>query len=271
MSKLLKLDEGFLVEVENKRDDITIRTNLSFLNQHGGFRKGKFHLFLGESGGGKSTMFKTMILDFLENNKTKVAGIWLSEEELEDMVAEFSKVKKLRTALTQGKISFFSEIEEKNKAMANLELQLKSMIESVDVIFLDNLTTSKLYQDRPLEKQAKVASSLKSLAKQYKKPLVIFAHTGTGAGMNSLSSQNDIRGSKTIINLSEFIYMVQQLQVEEEKISTIRCVKSRGSVTDKFGYFLEFSSDEMIYKAAVPQDPKVFKTIFKLASKLRGA
>jgi len=269
VSNVLKLTEEEIQAIRETSKSIEFMSKLSFLHDHNGYRRGKLHTICGESGGGKSTIQKTLLVDLLLNNKEDLKiALWLSEEEGKDLIAEFSNQADLSKALTKGVFSLFSEIENPKMEIKDLERQMRDMLKDCDIFFFDNITTSKLYQDRALSDQSKVAVGIKSMIKRYDKPMVIFSHTGGSLNRKALSQQNDIRGNKSLVNISEIIYMVQQFQHKSKKITTLRCVKNRGNVTKSFGYFLRFDKEQMVYTESKEQTAEIFNKVLKVSSQL---
>lgn len=255
------------IEAANKR--VFFRTNLEFLFEHKGFRLGKVHLFQGASGGGKSTMVKTVILDFLVSNPDRIASIWLSEENREDFIAETANHPLLKEKLLEGRLKLFSEIQ-KSISKHELETNLLEFFSTSEILFFDNLTTSQFYLDKTPNEQAKVITGLKSLTKKFNIPLVIFAHTGGNDQIIRLTSQNDVRGSKSVVNFAEHIYMILTLEMGDRKLTTLRTVKARGRTIKSFGYFLTYDDKTLTYTKARQKDHGTFQKAIKLSKKVMG-
>jgi len=216
-----------LIRVNEKKD---INSMFGFLNSHNGFRKGKTHILLGSSGGGKTSVVRSIIKDFLIQNKGEMTcGIYLSEENVEEFQTEFSRIDINRNLLKS--LEIFSEID---KPLS--EEGLKDKIENYfsinkpDFFIFDNITTSALYLDRKSTIQADFVRWLKIIAKKFEVALLLVAHTGADIvdNCNRMIQMNDIRGSKNIVNFAEFFYILQMFGVKDKKIQTLRIVKHRG-------------------------------------------
>lgn len=262
---------GLAVAKERLKENakVQIKTGLEFLSAHNGLREAAQHLALGLSGGGKSTFFRTLMIDY-QNNKGAgdKAGIWYSEEGENDFEVQFAKTSLAESFFLKKEINFYSEIdswESKEKDFQKLEL----LFQQSDIIFFDNITTSSFY-DGSYQEQIRFVKRLKSLVKKYEKPLVIFAHTDgkIKEGHKTLIEQNDIRGPKTVCNQSEFVYILQQFHTGAEIASTLRIVKHREQEVKNKIYSLIYDPKASVYGASTRLLFSQFKAIFDLRNRL---
>lgn len=229
------------LEYSKKIREVHIQSRLGFLNAHNGLRKGSLHLVIGTAGGGKSTLTRAVLSDVvLSNNKAQV-GVWLSEESIEDYKMQLSQSFRDESALLRTEA--FSEVED------SLDLGEMTFFEWVefnrsDVLLIDNLTTSKLYMDKKPQEQAAFVSKLKALTKKLNIATVIIAHTDANVSDSqaSLINLNQIRGSKSIVNMVEFAYILQRCDTPKGFYPTLRVVKHRSQELIHGIYFLEFDS-----------------------------
>lgn len=223
-------------------------TNFNFLRVHNGWRKGKIHTILGVSHGGKSTLTRTLVLDAVGNSdKPKKIGVVLSEE---------SEVDFLTDIISAGVGDFshfaiFGELEQNFNSVREYFTRLSKFVDEnkIDILFYDNLTTSFTYMDRPVKEQSEVTKKLKSFAIDKNIPLVAIAHTGANVTENysGIIEMNDIRGAKTIVNLSEFFYVMQSFYTGSDRYNTIKIAKNRGyNVTDRL-YSLFYYPSKRIF------------------------
>jgi len=253
--------------VESKK--MLIKTALKFLLEHNGFRPAAMHLIIGLSGAGKSTFFRTVGIDYQINKEGHDrAGIWYSEESENDFEVHFVKTSMAEAYFLNKDINFYSEVDGWESKKADFA-KLEKMFKESDIVFFDNLTTSSFYEGSYNE-QVYFLRKLKGLVKKYKKPLVVFAHTDSKAkeGAKALIEQNDIRGPKTICNLSEFVYILQQFHVGSEIKSTLRIVKNRGQEVETKVFFLNYDKKSSTYNDAVKLPFSQFKMFFEQRNKL---
>ena len=59
---------------QKKRRDLT--TAFGFLSAHNGLRKGKLHVLLSRTGGGKSTLGRSILFDALDNNPDLIVFVY---------------------------------------------------------------------------------------------------------------------------------------------------------------------------------------------------
>lgn len=263
---------GLEVAKERKKEtkEIFFKTNLSFLEEHNGFRPATQSLFIGLPGGGKSTQARTLLLDTYKNKKkNEKAGIWYSEETQKDFEIHFSETPLGETFFSKKEVNFYSEpdsFEDPSKDFKKLE----AMFEQSSIVFFDNLTTSSFYDGQPYQTQVKFVKALKNLVKKYEKPLIVFAHTDgkTKEGAKSLIEMNDINGPKTIVKLSEFVYSLQQFHVGSSVHSTLRILKFRGQEVKSKIFSLTYDPKFMTYSDATRITFTDFKNIFEMRNRL---
>ncbi len=203
-------------------------TKLPFLKEQNGLRPGKMHTLLGPTGAGKSTMMKTFLKDFIENNWLDPVAIWLSEESFDDFRLEMSSFEidhpEVRESIFVDSDLKYSCSFERKERMA--ELVKKS---NASLFILDNITTSPAYEGRQYNEQAQFLQFLKALVKEQNAALLLIAHTKAGVGKYTpkLIDADDVRGNKTSANAADFLYIMQQWQIGETKFSTMRVEKNR--------------------------------------------
>lgn len=254
-------------ELENAQKEVHFQSSLGFLNAHNGLRRGSVHVILGTTGGGKSTLVRTLIRDlvFTKSSDHHVA-IWLSEEEVKDYRAQAAYGMPSHDKLLNT--SALSELEIDNCS----EMYFFEWLEMIkpDVLIMDNITTSKFYNDRSVPDQGKFAMKLKNMTKKLNMATIVIAHTDAKAhdSMGRLINLNDIRGSKSIANLCEFAYILQRFEVGETYFPTIRCVKHRSQDLIHNLYFLEYDKRVRSFTGDKHLDFKKFKEMFNARNKL---
>lgn len=272
---MMKVNEAkFITELEvgelsDSAKKVHFKSLYRFLNHHNGFRPMNMHIFLGTSGGGKSTMVRSLIVDVLARTpKGKKVLMWLSEESTDEFIVEIAKTGLIshgRELFT--KMDIISEQEMENSDPKAMISKLNELMASgkYGFLFFDNITTSEIYMDRSANVQALVAKKIKAIIQKANVPAVLIAHTGAQVTdtMNRMIESNDIRGSKTIINLSQFIYILQTFYILKKRVPTLRTIKHRGQLVEENIFQLNFNKETFIFDGDRALDFKDFKEIFK--------
>lgn len=256
-------EERIKLVAENNK--VHFQTTYKFINIHRGFRPGKTHLVLGTPGGGKSTLrnsFVDSLTKTLEDNR--VIFVWLSEESKQDFKSELAFNEDM------NKKNVFVYSEQDATIPPDIQSFKEQFIKSNATIFIfDNITTSKLYGTTPRE-QGLFAAELKRMASESNTPFVIFAHTGSTIkeGHRGLIDQNDIRGSRDIVNLAEFLYIMQAFHIGNKVFTTIKIQKHRSQMIKQKLFSLEYSIEKKIYDKDSFLDFEDFKSLYRMANKL---
>lgn len=248
------------------------KSRFLFLNEHNGFRPGNLHVFLGVSGGGKSTLTRSILSDILYFSEEKEnVLLWLSEETIYDFKTDFSLTSPGEKA-KQLKIISEQDLEaEKNplkkidtKSPRDLLQYIKTMCieEEIKILIFDNITTSGIYDDKHYSVQAEVTTALKQLAADLRIPILIYAHTASSIKTNMID-QSDVRGNRGLANKAPFFYVMQQFMMNEVPFSTIRIVKFRSQDPDHKLYQLIYNKSNRMYGKDIRLDFKEFKKRFK--------
>ena len=237
-------------------------SDLMFLNDHNGFRKGKLHLLLGSTGSGKSTIIRTVLTDLITKNPKKNILLYLSEETTGDLKDELALTD---TDFSKNENLFVISEQEINQKVP-LQVYLKDAVDQykIDLILFDNITTSIFYGEINYQEQAAVSKWFKTYAQEKNIPIVLIAHTMTGTNMNLRQwiSEDQIRGSKYIANLVEFLYILQRVQVDDTSYQLIRTVKHRSQSPAHKVYELIYSREKRLYLGAIPISAQKIKEIF---------
>ena len=249
-----------------ERSNIFYDTKLGFLKEHNGLRDGKLHLVLGTASSGKSTLVRSLLKDVIENSMEcgKVL-VYLSEESTQDFKIDFFRAC---NDLKLNEIVVKSELRIENNFLNEMINLIKK--EKPNIFIFDNITTSLMYADKRPHEQYELVKALKAECEQLKIPFVLIAHTNaeTTENSNRLINMNDVRGSKSIVNLVEFLYILQRFKIRENYYPTIRIVKHRGyNVTNNL-YYLVFNPEKFCYTETRNICFEEFKEAYYLRDKL---
>ena len=257
------------LQLENRNE--RLKSNLGFIKQHHGFRKGMIHALIGTTGGGKTTLRNSLIVDFVSNNPKKNIFIWQSEESTEDLMTKLSRNNEVINSKNIFCVSEPDLVGEKSSK----EIQKMFFEEPInceaDLVIFDNLTTSSLYGHRPNE-QADFAAKLKVQAKETGIPHLLLLHTAKGIGMNhkGFISSSDVRGSASVVNLAEYSYNLQQFHIGTSIVTTVICEKSRHHTKEHVYFQVTFNSERQLYDKCVPLSFEDMKNLYKHRNTLGG-
>jgi hypothetical protein len=243
----------------------------SFLRNHNGLRPGKVHLLIGCAGAGKSTLVRAMILESLyfcqlaqtQTDENLAVFLILSEEERDEFLTELYRCSPKKPE-TFKFLKIISE-QESNVSDPIGKLAEAASVYTPYVVYYDNITTSKTYENRRPEEQFGTATMLKTYAKAFQVPLVLVAHTRSEISENitRLISAEDIRGNKSIVNLAEFAYVLQRFHTPGAIFPTLRIVKHRGQDPSEKMFYLEFNKERRIISGDKSIPFHEFKENFK--------
>ena len=258
---------------ENKK--CFLRSVIPFLSVHNGLRRGKLHVFMGDTHSGKSTFMRTLLVDVLQNNPDKNIFLFLSEESTEDFLIQLHATLKVLGDKSQYRkvlknLKVLSAVDEPNITKNKLFMYLNQV--KPDLFIFDNLTTCSFYGE--YGKQEEFIKESKSIVKELDIPFVYYIHTKKkDMGKSNYLSTDDVRGSQTIGNIAEFFYSLQIIANEEYdqllrkeqtvKHSILRMVKHRGYEVKSDTFYLGYSKDKKIYDKITQISFKDLRTIWK--------
>jgi GTPase SAR1 family protein len=258
--------EAEAISMASISDETHFRTNLNFLRSHNGIRKNKMHFLIAPTHAGKSTLTRTLLRDLIFNNQDKKILILLSEETKNEFKQSFYDGVPAGEHLKNVKVSSQVGVDDD---VDKLKHQIEEMIDyyGIDIMIFDNLTTSKnLYMDESIGTQAKTASWLKDLCR--KTTVFVIAHTNTDDYNNRLLSENDIRGGKTVVNMTEFLYVMQPIHINNSLIQFILIKKHRGQRVDHKFFKLHYKPELLAFSKDTPEEFSEIVRLFRLRNKL---
>lgn len=233
-----------------------------FLKKHNGIRPNCLHGMIGTMGSGKSTLFKCIIAETAANSKVLV---WLSEEK----IVEYQP---LINYLDKSCVKNISFVEEKTVPKEYRENQeqffqyFEQMAEEADadVVFIDNVTTSALYNNKfGLNGQMNTADFLIDFVKR-KCSVFYVGHTTSEVTDNygKVVSPEQIRGTKHLPIVTEYMYILQKFTTEEKQYNVLRVAKYRHHEEARGWYALKYERKAYIGDGKVPF--AVINRIFKM-------
>lgn len=264
--------------LSKESQEFQFSSGYKFLQEHRGFRRGKVHTVLGTPGGGKSTLVKSIIIDFLQQNQNEKLLVYLSEETRKEFAIEMHRTL---GNIANDYLDRCVVIEEcglpahviKN-ADGLIEYLKKTMaLSDFSGVLFDNLTTSRFYQGKRPGEQGDIAMSIKHLTQDNNVFMLLICHTRSEVHDNSerLIHENDIRGSKTLVNLTEFLYILQRMVVNETIYPFLFIKKNRSqNEVNHRQYSLVFDHEKSFYGEDRHVDFSDVKQIWQDRNKLTG-
>jgi hypothetical protein len=120
----------------------------------------------------------------------------------------------------------------------------------IEMLFLDNLTTSSHYE-LPPNQQALFCNRIKGMAETLNIPVALFMHTNNVSGRTGqILNETHIRGSKSIGNIAEFFYTIQKLELSDGFFYSFIVVhKHRGQSPDSRLFFFRYDKATRMYQS----------------------
>ena len=260
---LLKPVSSFEMEVHSaKKLEIMFASRYEFLKAHKGIRPNCLHGLIGTTGSGKSTLLKCIVTEAAADRKVLV---WLSEES----VSEYQELIQFMDKSVLKNISFVEEksiSQEYKMDQAKFYQYFELMCEKseCDVVFIDNITSSFFYNTRAgLFGQGKTAEYLMNFVKT-KCAVFYVAHTETGItdNYNKVVAPENMRGSKELAIVTEYMYIIQKFTTNEKIYNVLRVAKFRHHKEAAGWYALKFEHHSYIGDSKVPFEliNKIFKS-----------
>lgn len=268
----MHFDESYRDQAVKESQTIQIASKLGFLNAHNGLRRGSVHTVLGTAGGGKSTLIRTVLRDFIFNkeNLSSTISVWLSEETCKEYKIQLMYGMPPTDDLKRG--TMISEEDHLDEDF-NYFIRQQELI-FPDVLIYDNLTTSRFYTSQDTKGQDAIFRRIKSLTKKLNCATIVVCHTGAEVNdsMDRLINMNDIRGSKSVINGSEFVYILQRFEISEKGDSrffpTIRITKHRSQELIHNMYYLQYLKELRAFVSDKAIEFEKFKEAYGLRKRL---
>lgn len=214
-------------------DRVIVPSRFEFMREICGLRPRCLMGLLGTAGSGKSTITKTLIADAAE--RTKVL-IYLTEEDPKEYQVGLNKIK-----TNLDNIVFCSEkkISHAAKSFEEMKLFFGEIILSsgAKVVFLDNITTSSLYEPLSVRMQGEFVTYLANLAEKNDLCIFYVAHTRKEVtdNMGRLIEGEDARGSNQLFQQSQYFFILQNIAINNDLYPILRIRKHRfHEITKRF-------------------------------------
>lgn len=247
-----------------------IESKFGFLKGHNGIRPGELHTLISTSGAGKTTLTRSIINETACQVKT---ALWQSEEKEKDFKLQAVKGEISKRALDN--LVVFSEQDHDDVLAMSPKQILIRMWDFVkehrpEVLFIDNLTTSTGYMDMPSADQAEFSKGLKIMADRTGVGIFAIAHTESKISIynQGLINGNNIRGNKTIVNLSPYLYIFQRIVANGASYPFVNVEKSRAIGTPSKLYALEYNKNINLYTGDFELEFEDLKKIYRERSVL---
>lgn len=257
--------------IENKKIHNTqvFNSRFEFLNSHLGVRPGTLIGLMGTAGSGKSTLLKAIISDCASTDQVTV---YLTEERQIDYEIDFfdmrANVDNIR--FIDETILPYDEVDCDSCIRMMLEVYYLS---NSKIIFLDNITTSKLYEKFGYSGQCKLIESLRKFTKDSGKTIFYVAHTKKNADNNGaeLFNGGHIRGTYQAFQQAEYFYSLQPIEVTRGEVLTrypiLRVLKHR--YHDILNHFFLLGYQDGEYKFDAVVDYERIKKIWKMRNSFK--
>lgn len=260
---LQKPKSDFEIEMHEKlMERHVFGSRYEFLKRHNGIRPNCLHGLIGTMGSGKSTLFKCIIA---ETAATAKVLVWLSEER----VVEYQPLINYLDKSCIRNISFVIEKEipkEYKETREAMEEYFEQMVDEseAEVVFIDNVTTSAFYNNKfGLMGQIDTADFFIDFVKR-KCSIFYVGHTSSEVSDNhgKVVNAEQIRGSKHLPIVTEYMYIIQKFTTEEKQYNVLRVAKYRHHEEARGWYALKYERKAYIGDSKVPF--AVINRIFKM-------
>ena len=255
----------------DEANTVYINSKFGFLQEIKGLRPEGFHLIISTTGAGKSTLIKSILRELLFKHKVY---LWLTEESIKDLNLAIA-----RGAFTDVMLKNLTVDSEESDELKPIKgKQLLNYLESrifetkPHVVLIDNISTSSFYMNERPDAQGEIAKRLKSIGQSSGAAMVLVSHTdGTLNETNqNLISENNVRGGKTISNLTEFMFAIQRLKVKEDVLTFVRILKCRSHSIENRIFQMSYEKNTGLYGKDFTVDWDTFKEVYNARNQLTG-
>lgn len=246
-------------------------TGLSFVDDHFGPRPGCIHTLMGSTGRGKSTLLQSLVVSWGVGAKIL---LFLTEENLERLEAKLALKDEDVSYLTPKlhvvhEQSFLKEIDPNSPRCFLMRLRQNLIDTQSKILIIDNITTSQFYENQ-FRNVPILLAGLRDMAQELSVAIFIIAHTKKGISENTkgLMTPDDIRGSATLPNTSDYFYVFYRVRKTIEYGQTldsafIFVAKSRDHENQDNFYKLDYDPKRKRYTKDRLTNFSIFKSFMK--------
>lgn len=253
-------------------DRMWIKTSYNFLMSHKGFRPGMLHGLLGLTSGGKTTMIRSLVMDFLHfSAEDDQVLLWLSEESRENYKnnISYSGFSNEEMHKKHKQVQLFSEVDSNKMSPQDKKKVIEDHLThgNYKLMILDNISTSPLFGGSHKSYEAGV-DWLKALAHKTNVAILIVMHTAKNTSQDKLIQPEDARNSGRLPNVCEYFYILQGFTVESQRHTFLRVAKHRNhNIVDSL-FDLQYSPKHRIFFKDNAKKFSEFKKLFKARDRL---
>lgn len=273
MSESVNLD--LIKKSSDELKKISFYSILDCFNAHNGYRRGEIHTIVGPRGGGKSSLTKTIVLDFLTQNKK--VFLWLSEELPETYLVSIYELLSKKFNNNQEKIKeifnnlqVISELRQeesyKTYFVKSLEYDLECF--GADVLIYDNYTTGK-FASMQYEQQTKLLSIFMENLKTKNIPIILVFHSDKNTNPNErpMTSEN-VKGFSRPVDIGSYNYVLQPVTVDSIRVNFLIVEKARyHSEANRTYWELKYNSNLGIFEKSAKISYADYMMAFKKGKK----
>ncbi|WP_417335927.1 hypothetical protein [Halobacteriovorax marinus] len=208
------MDNQEMIETDEYYNTQDFFSRFYFLNSHHGLRKSVIHTLVGESGQGKSTLLRPIIIDSARFSNVLVM---LSEDDVRSFRYQLTQFAQAdlpidRVKSTLSRIKVISELDHDFHPQRDFHNWFQLIYNTIkankiEAFFYDNISTGIFAEEFSVQKD--VLHKLKKLAADCEIPVFLVTHPTKGALRNDLYLTSDhIRGNKSLSTISQIIYCI---------------------------------------------------------------
>ncbi|MGM9535938.1 MAG: DnaB-like helicase N-terminal domain-containing protein [Intestinibacter sp.] len=220
-----------------------IPTGFNYLDSvcGGGLTYGSLTVLTGEPGSGKSTILNQVMANAM--SKGYKSFIYSGELTYQMLMSWFTKTVANKEHLvrctssfgeymevskegwdlisnwTKDKLFIYSKDAKANECNLTNVIEYLAVKKNVKLFVLDNLMTIECRGSDKYEKQIKIVTAFKDLAKKYNLAIVLVAHPNKSSAINKDPSMFEISGASEIPNLADYVF--KTVRGEDEKNSLL--------------------------------------------------
>lgn len=246
-----------------------------FVQDQYGFRKGKLHLHVSNTGKGKSTLARSLMVKVAKDHKVLLWGTEESKEDLQAMLAlRGHTTEDLKNLSFQHERFLFGDAGLVPISKWKQQLEVSILNSGCEMFFFDNLTASRCYKNLKPNEQDNFSDALKDVLEKTNIPAYVVMHGSKQIRNDTLFTPEDIKGATGIGIIAEYAYAQHTFAVPTRGMSDsvhsfLRIMKSRFTGEPDSVYSLAYDWEKKMYTGATKTTWSDFIEIFKQSAKLK--